>query len=90
MSYDFSMDADLGGPERIIIFNDLNYTYNVANMYQQAFSLGSGINVIDGLLGYQAHDLILCAIKEMEDNFSDYEKLNPENGWGNAEGLRVH
>lgn len=67
-----------------IIENIGNYTYNVSPMYRKAMNMS-----LSDFHGMNAKDAIMIlenGIKEMECNGDEYEKLNPENGWGDYKG----
>ncbi|MFA5187088.1 MAG: hypothetical protein WC551_11450 [Patescibacteria group bacterium] len=93
MSYDFYMEADLGGPERIRLDEDeywVNITSNVGGMYQLAFGTNDGIKFLNGKKGADALPLIDSAIAAFEATPATFEAMNPENGWGDSKGaLRV-
>ncbi len=62
---------------------EANYTHNVTAMWSKA-------GVYDALYmshGHKAGEYIRAlrsGVADMETNFSEYEKLNPSNGWGSA------
>ena len=88
MSWDFWMEIDTGGPEPVEMGGDANYTWNCAPMYYKLFEgqLENGIRSFDGMQGSDALPLLNDGIARMTRDFAEFEKLNPENGWGSAEG----
>ena len=76
------MSYDIHITETIL---DINYTFNVAPMFQLALGKG-GIKQLNELNREEAIKLLKVGIKDMEENPEIYKKLNPENGWGNYEG----
>lgn len=85
MSWDFYMEADLGGEEPLDLGFEANYTCNVAPMFYDAIGK-DGIRAIDGLKGVDALPILVKAIKKMEKEPDFYRKMNPENGWGRYDG----
>ena len=84
MSYDFGMKADLGNGY-VYMGYEQNYTYNVSPMFYKAFG-DPGINFIEGKTGKECIEKLRLGLKEMQDNKSKYEAMNPDNGWGSYEG----
>jgi len=82
MSYDFALE--MGGIE--VFCYDLNYTWNVAPMYQIAFNCKEGINCLNEKKCNKIKPIITKTIEDMKQNKQKYVKLNPENGWGDYEG----
>ena len=62
-----------------------NITYNISPMYRKAFG-GDGINDLNEILAEKAIPKIVKAIDEMANNKTEYEKLNPANGYGSYNG----
>jgi hypothetical protein len=90
MSYDFRMIVDAGGETPGIVFDDLNYTYNVSPMYYDAFDGNKGVNILQGKTGEECIPWLETAIKKFKADPEKYQKLNPKNGWGDYSGaLRV-
>lgn len=80
MSYDVWLDIDTGGPERVEVKGtDHNMTSNVAPMWRKA---GADLAEFDGKTAGDMLPVLTAAIRTMVDNPSDYEPLNPPNGWG--------
>jgi len=87
MSYDFSVVVDAGGDEDLELKGfEHNCTYNLAPMFQKALNNDCGIHIIDGEMLDCCENLLTKGIICMKEHFKEYEKLNPENGWGAAEG----
>ncbi len=64
---------------------EANYTYNVSEMFYDAFG-GDGIRGLNGLLGHECQPLLDAAIAKMQAEPEKYRAMNPDNGWGNYEG----
>lgn len=64
---------------------DINYTFNVAPMFQLALGKG-GIKQLNELSREKCIKLLKIGIKDMKEKPEIYKKLNPKNGWGNYEG----
>jgi hypothetical protein len=69
-----------------------NYTFNVSTMFYKAFEKSGGnwksfhdYESINKTCKEAIPELV-NAITEMENNKEEYERLNPENGWGDYEG----
>lgn len=71
---------------------EANYTYNVSPMFYEAFDLRkldgtpAGIRGLDGRTGDEAGKALDVAIQRMEADPDRFEKMNPENGWGDCDG----
>lgn len=86
MSWDFSLEVDVGGEHPAEVWDGPNYTYNVAPMYRLALSDDNGIRSIDGKRADGCVPILKHAICVMEASPDQFRALNPENGWGNYEG----
>lgn len=88
MSWDIVFKYDLGGDELATIeTKHLNYTYNCGPMFGKANN-GIGLSeALDGSIAKDAEILLRRVVCEMVNNPSDYQKLNPANGWGSYEGF---
>lgn len=82
MSWDIKLKA-----KREIILFETNITYNLSDMYYKCIDKERGLKKLDGLSSKKALPIIKKAIKDMENNKEEYEKLNPSNGWGSYDGL---
>ena len=60
-----------------------NYTSNTSFMWDEA---GAPIREMDGLPAYFVAPLFERAARHIRENMEHYEKQNPPNGWGDAEG----
>lgn len=85
MSYDIDLTIDTGGDYHASVEDVGNYTCNVSPMYRKAFG-DEGINSFNGLTGLEACERLKDGIHHMIINKEKYEKLNPENGWGDYHG----
>lgn len=85
MSWDFSMDIDVGGKEPATVYDDLNYTCNVSSMYYDAIG-GQGVRDLAGKLGSECIPILTAAIARMANDPTKYRAMNPKNGWGNYTG----
>ena len=84
MSYDIWLTIDTGGREHATVAEVGNYTSNVSPMWTRA-------------LGFPLADLhhknaggciasLVEAVARFEDEPEEFSKLNPDNGWGDANG----
>lgn len=88
MSYDVSLQIDAGAKELVTIPNTgRNYTYNCSPMFRLALG-GDGINDLDGKIAGDLIDRLDKAVSDIRNpaNRRKYQRLNPENGWGNHDG----
>ncbi len=85
MSYDISLQADLGGPEPVSVGGLYwNYTSNCGPMWREA---GADLASFDGRPAWECVPILAAAISEMQRNSDKYEAMNPKNGWGSYESL---
>lgn len=63
-----------------------NYTYNVSDMLRRALRK-DGINQFHGKKASECIETLEKGIADMKENKSDYEAMNPENGWGSYTGI---
>ena len=84
MSYDTYMQVDTGR-ERVDVDYAGNYTSNVSVMWLRALD-GKLLYELEGLSGELAVPLLVAAVQYFRENMGEMQKLNPSNGWGNAEG----
>lgn len=66
---------------------ETNITYNLSKMYYKCIDKEKGFRALNGMNCDKALPILNNAIKDMIENKEEYEKLNPENGWGSYEGL---
>jgi hypothetical protein len=88
MSYDIWLEADLGGPERIEVFEVGNYTSNVSPMWNLALQKAGELRMKD-LHDRQCGtviDPLTRAIEYMKNNPDEFRAMNPPNSWGKYEG----
>ena len=78
MSYDLYLESDKGKS----LCESTNYTSNMYEAFQVAFSDPDGIYKLHGKTGAEARDLIAKAVCVMLEKSEEIEKLNPVNGWG--------
>jgi hypothetical protein len=92
MSHDAWMEIDTGGPEPARVAEIGNYTRNVSPMWRKAMTHAAGremwIDDTDGMTGEEAAPLFTTALGHMIRHPSEYEPLNPDNGWGSYEGAK--
>lgn len=91
MSYDFWIEADVGGGDPLC--EDLytaegeyaaNYTSNVSPMWSEA--LGRDMSDLRGMRCADAKPILDAAVLAMEADPARFRAMNPENGWGDYEG----
>lgn len=83
MSYDIWLEADLGGPEPIVIGNlDWNYTSNCAPMWRKAMPETYGLAGMEGMRAGTAAVVLERGIERMEVDPETYKAMNPRDGWG--------
>jgi hypothetical protein len=86
LSYDISLEADLGGPEpvELAVLPHLNYTSNCSHMWTQA---GAPLAEFDGRTARSCLPMLSVAIFELTSYPEKYDEMNPSNGWGSRETL---
>ena len=62
-------------------------TYNLSPMFTKAMG-GKGLRGLDGLKCSEAVEVVRVGLANMRQNRTEYEALNPPNGWGNFTGAR--
>lgn len=82
MSLDVSVKA-----KRVVDVYEDNITYNLAPMYYKCIDIDGGLKALNGMKCKDAVPVLNRAIDDLIENKEEYEKLNPENGWGSYEGL---
>lgn len=85
MSYDISLEIQ-SGSNKFVDIETWNPTYNIGPMFRSALG-HNGIHVFNGMRGSDAVQLLEKAIEDIEQNYIEYEKLNPPNGWWSVETL---
>jgi hypothetical protein len=89
MSYDVSLEADLGGPEPVRVGDlDANYTYNCGGMLGEA----TGGLWLSDMTGWDAAAVAVTlrdALAVMERDRPRFIGMNPENGWGDLDSWMV-
>ncbi|MDE1822128.1 MAG: hypothetical protein KGI98_14910 [Euryarchaeota archaeon] len=83
MSLDFYLVARVDG-RRVEVF-EVNITHNLVPMWKKA-GVYDALYESEGKLARDILPLLREARTQMEDHPSEYEELNPENGWGDYEG----
>lgn len=83
-----SWDINIKAKREISIF-EANITYNLSPMYYKCLDKELGLKIFDKMTCKEALPILQKAIEDLIDNKEEYEKLNPENGWGNYEGLLI-
>lgn len=86
MSWNFYMLADLGGPEPKCVQDDLGYTSNVAPMFYDCIDDKNGIRSLNMKTGAECIPILRKAIDKMVMEPLKYERMNPDNAWGDYDG----
>ena len=82
MSWDINIKA-----KREVSIYETNITYNLSDMYYKCLDKEKGLKIFDEMTCKEALPILQKAIEDLIQNKEEYEKLNPENGWGSYEGL---
>lgn len=83
MSWDIGFTIDTGAGKKHAIGPEYNMTYNVCEMYYDAFTPEfGGLKGLDGLQGSLASVNLDYAIKNFVEKADLYRSWNPPNGWG--------
>ncbi len=72
------------------ITDELNYTYNVYNMWKTIFSDAENMVDIDGLTGKQSIEKLKFALETLINEPETFTALNPKNGWGSYDGFKKY
>lgn len=81
-----SLDVSVKARRTVEVYED-NITYNLAPMYYKCIDINGGLKALNGMKCKNAVPVLNRAIDDLIENKEEYEKLNPENGWGSCEGL---
>ena len=81
-----SLDVSVKEGRTVEVYED-NITYNLAPMYYKCIDENLGFKLLNGMKCKDAAVVLNRAIDDLVENKEEYEKLNPENGWGSYEGL---
>lgn len=81
-----SLDVSVKARRTVEVYED-NITYNLAPMYYKCIDINGGLKALNGMKCKNAVPVLNRAIDDLVENKEEYEKLNPENGWGSYEGL---
>lgn len=81
-----SLDVSVKARRTVEVYED-NITYNLAPMYYKCIDINGGLKALNGMKCKNAIPVLNRAIDDLVENKEEYEKLNPENGWGSYEGL---
>ena len=81
-----SLDVSVKARRTVDVYED-NITYNLAPMYYKCIDINGGLKALNGMKCKNAIPVLNRAIDDLIENKEEYEKLNPENGWGSYEGL---
>lgn len=81
-----SLDVSVKAKRLVDVYED-NITYNLAPMYYKCIDINGGLKALNGMKCKDAVPVLNRAIDDLIENKEEYEKLNPENGWGSYEGL---
>lgn len=79
-----SLDIYINKVKEVSVF-DANYTHNVTPMWTKA-GVYESLYESEGKTASEILPTLREGYKQMVDNSSEYEKLNPENGWGSYDG----
>ena len=82
MSWDINIKA-----KREVSIYEANITYNLADMYYKCLDKELGLKIFNNMSCKKAIPILQKAIKDLIKNKKEYEKLNPENGWGSYDLL---
>ena len=63
---------------------DLNYTYNLVPVWKKARPDASKMVDIDNMSGERSLVILNEVINNIKSDIANYEKLNPDNGWGSV------
>lgn len=83
MSYDVSLEINTGN-KYIQVVDCGNYTWNCSMMLVKATG-GKSLNKFSGMFCADVIVELGKAIKEIKNNYEEYSKMNPENGWGDID-----
>lgn len=82
------MSLDIGiKAKRIIEIFESNITYNLAPMYYKCIDEELGLRKLNKMNCEKALPILNSAINDLVKNKIEYEKLNPDNGWGSYDFL---
>lgn len=81
-----SLNVSVKARRTVEVYED-NITYNLAPMYYKCIDINGGLKALNGMKCKNAVPVLNRAIDDLVENKEEYEKLNPENGWGSYEGL---
>lgn len=81
-----SLNVSVKAKKLVDVYED-NITYNLAPMYYKCIDINGGLKALNGMKCKNAVPVLNRAIDDLIENKEEYEKLNPENGWGSYEGL---
>lgn len=81
-----SLDVSVKARKTVEVYED-NITYNLAPMYYKCIDIEGGLYALNGMKCRDAVPVLNRAIDDLTKNKEEYEKLNPENGWGSYDYL---
>jgi len=88
MSYDVWLTVDVGGTDPAPLgVLDANYTCNVAPMFMKA--IGETPTAWSGRPASEVSGQCSRILSAFDANPFEYERLNPDNGWGDFVGARA-
>jgi hypothetical protein len=82
MSLDIYLNCESGESHSVF---EANITHNVSRMWDMA-GVYDALYKSRGKLASQIIDDLAVGIRRMEEDMPTYRNLNPENGWGSADG----
>lgn len=84
MSYDIYLEADLGGPERVSLGLQWNYTSNCGPMWREA---GADLAEYHGKRANDCIPSLRAACADMNARPAHYRMSDSPNGWGSYDTL---
>jgi len=90
MSWDFNFKIDTGGKELFHIGPDWNYTSNVGRMTGHALHkfTDNGVRGLHDKNAKIVDEWLTHALEMFDENEKLYKSWNPENGWGDYDGIK--
>lgn len=90
MSWDATLTDNYGDE-----IGDWNYTHNTSAMIYEALSR-AGVALskqerwytrLDGMWGTEGRTYLTTIVRQLEDEPATFKAMNPQNGWGDYDGL---
>lgn len=86
MGADYYFEADLGGKDRVRIYDSVNFTYNLGAMFRAAYPAWEWDMICD-LKAKHVAPILITIKRELLSAPDKYRALNPPNGWGSYETM---